>query len=291
MRAFETKPAATIWFFTLTLTGLIIWGDVWTGADVVFTPLYFVPISFGAWFAGQRLANLVAAIATASWLWADLVEHADRTVALHAWNFVVQALGFGTIAFLIPRLQAALETAQLRGRVDLLTGVLSRSGFFELAEREVLRARRSGQPLAVLYLDVDDFKKINDSGGHAAGDEALRVLGETLRSELRSIDVVGRIGGDEFVLMLPDTSPATAHQVGARLKHALRAEGLREGLSLGISIGTACFAAPPSSAESLVAAADKKMYEQKERHRKSRQGAASEPEPASPFPAAGLAAR
>jgi signal transduction histidine kinase len=116
-RALERWAPWRVWTVVLVLTGLVIAGDVITGADVLFTPLYFVPIALGAWFVGPRLAWLVALLATSTWLVVDRLDHPTRTVALHAWNLVVQALVFSTVALVMTRLRAALSTERA-GRAD-----------------------------------------------------------------------------------------------------------------------------------------------------------------------------
>ena len=108
---------------------------------------------------------------------------------------------------------------------DALTGLFSRRRFQEELEREVSRARRHGRPGALLLLDLDGFKQVNDTLGHAAGDELLTRIGEALRSILRDSDVLARIGGDEFALILPDTDVAAARVVGEKLIEAVRANG------------------------------------------------------------------
>ena len=122
---------------------------------------------------------------------------------------------------------------------DALTGLFSRRRFQEELEREVSRARRHGRPGALLVLDLDGFREVNDSLGHAAGDELLTRIGEALRSILRDSDVLARIGGDEFALILPDTDEAggsrrrrEAHRRRSRARHpsARCAPGRRHGL-------------------------------------------------------------
>ncbi len=116
-RALERLAPWRVWTLVLAVTALVIAGDVITGADVLFTPLYFVPIALGAWFAGPRLAWLVALAATSTWLVVDRLDHPNRTVALHAWNLVVQALVFSTVALVMTRLRTALSTERA-GRAD-----------------------------------------------------------------------------------------------------------------------------------------------------------------------------
>ncbi len=143
---------------------------------------------------------------------------------------------------------------QLRAVVDELTGVLNRRGVYEVLERELHRSERSGAPLTTLVVDIDDFKAINDTRGHAAGDRVLRQVARALSLDLRAHDRVGRWGGDEFLVVLPDTDALAAGRLVERLRRAV--------LPVRISIGGAD-AQPGDSVESLVARADSAMYRDK----------------------------
>ncbi|MFH1475042.1 MAG: GGDEF domain-containing protein, partial [Chloroflexota bacterium] len=130
------------------------------------------------------------------------------------------------------------------------------------------RAQRSGAPLAVLMIDLDDFKLVNDTLGHLFGDEVLRWSAEQIRAELRGSDVAARYGGDEFAVILPDTPAAGAHEVSRRIVAALRDRPYRgEGhgpVPVGASVGIASFPADGRNARALIAGADAALYRVKE---------------------------
>jgi diguanylate cyclase (GGDEF)-like protein len=150
--------------------------------------------------------------------------------------------------------------------------MLNRRSFDESLKSQLALARRYKRSGALLIADLDRFKQVNDEFGHAAGDEALRVVSRVLASNLRETDTVGRdegglvarLGGDEFALLLPETDAAGAEAVGERLVAALAAEPVRIGdreVRLGISVGVAVFGTGEFiSAEDLLAAADRAMY-------------------------------
>jgi diguanylate cyclase (GGDEF)-like protein len=152
-------------------------------------------------------------------------------------------------------LMAAAYTATLVA-IDPLTGLLNRRAFAERCGHELARARRTGEAFAALVIDLDHFKQINDRDGHAAGDEALVDLAAMLRRELREIDSVARIGGDEFAVLLPATSPAGAATAAGRLRGAAR---------VPISIGSAIYGIDGHTTEELARAADAALYEAKRR--------------------------
>jgi diguanylate cyclase (GGDEF)-like protein/PAS domain S-box-containing protein len=164
------------------------------------------------------------------------------------------------------------QELELRSRSDPLTGVANRRSFDEALEGQLAHARRYGKGGALLIVDLDGFKQINDEFGHTAGDEALRAVARVLAANLRETDTVGRdvgglvarLGGDEFALLLPEADAAGAEAVGARLVAAIEAEPLPLGdrkVRLGISVGAATFdeKGRPTAGE-LLAAADRAMY-------------------------------
>jgi diguanylate cyclase (GGDEF)-like protein len=171
--------------------------------------------------------------------------------------------------------------------IDVLTGVANRRRFDESLDREWRRARRSGEPIALLMVDVDHFKPFNDRYGHPAGDTCLRTVAQTLvRTTLRPADMVARYGGEEFVMLLPQTARGGAQQMASRVLHAVETlaithETSRTSRHLTVSIGVGCYDHEshgwmPPSAESrcadlhvacspmnLLHAADKALYSAK----------------------------
>ncbi|WP_395702062.1 diguanylate cyclase [Aquabacterium sp.] len=161
------------------------------------------------------------------------------------------------IVMVTQRLLASLREAAVR---DPLTGLLNRRAMAEAMERQWLRHRRTQSPLAVLVIDIDHFKRINDTLGHAAGDSVLIHLSTLLQNHVRGEDVVGRVGGEEFLLVLPDTQPQNAIALAERLRVLVRAESLGTTISIGIAIAHSV----DDSAESVIARADAALYRAKD---------------------------
>lgn len=165
------------------------------------------------------------------------------------------------------RLHAALEE---RARTDGLTGVLNRGAIQDLLESESHRARRSGLPLAVLLVDLDGFKRVNDQHGHLAGDRVLREVARTLQRAVREGDAVGRYGGDEFLAVLPDADLIGATVVADRIRWQMASsrvplDGTAESLPITLSLGQAVFPHDGSTGDDLLDAADRSMYAAKHR--------------------------
>jgi diguanylate cyclase (GGDEF)-like protein len=166
----------------------------------------------------------------------------------------------------------ALENARLHEIVqhqaitDELTGLVNRRRFLAALDAEILRARRLGGPLSVVLVDLDDFKRINDRFGHPVGDTVLLAFADLMRAHVREVDVAGRLGGEEFSILLPETDLAGAAAGAERLRHALAEQSLElEGRTLEVtaSFGVAELSSGQSGDE-LLRAADAALYRAKE---------------------------
>lgn len=159
-------------------------------------------------------------------------------------------------------LQSTLSELVDRAREDPLTGILNRRTLEEFADRELTQARREGVELSVIVADIDAFKLLNDRLGHPAGDDVLRKVAEVLQAETRDIDLVARVGGDEFVALLPGASAHEAEQIAERLRGSVRRELAESGVQVSIGIASA---APPAYPpfDALWGKADAAMYRAK----------------------------
>jgi diguanylate cyclase (GGDEF)-like protein/putative nucleotidyltransferase with HDIG domain len=180
-------------------------------------------------------------------------------------------VGMGTLlvtAVLVWTMRARAESLIARlydaARTDPLTGLLNRRGFRELLDLELERARRSDLAMTVVAGDVDHFKEVNDRSGHQVGDVALQRIARVLESTKRRIDVVSRVGGEEFALILPDTDQGDALLVAERLRCALLDEFADDAVPITISFGVATLRAHGETAASLLRAADDALYAAKE---------------------------
>ena len=143
--------------------------------------------------------------------------------------------------------------------IDMLTGIPNRLAIFDAIERAISRLERHGDSFALLYLDLDGFKRVNDLHGHATGDQVLREVATALRIALRREDIVGRIGGDEFAMLLAG-GETDAITVAERVRAEVGAHMDARGWPVTASIGVAWFPNPPDSADAALAAADALMY-------------------------------
>ena len=155
---------------------------------------------------------------------------------------------------------------RVQATTDSLTGLFSRLHFFELSQREVRRQARRQGPLSLLLIDLDNFKGINDRFGHSAGDRALEFFADTCRDNLRETDIVGRVGGEEFAVLLPDTDLRGALELGERLRRNLSQSPLRldsAEIHLSASIGAVAVEPGDDGLQQAYSRADQALYQAK----------------------------
>jgi diguanylate cyclase (GGDEF)-like protein len=180
-------------------------------------------------------------------------------VAISNFMSLLLTVGFMTVA--TRRLQILLEK---RSNLDPLTSALNRRGFAEIYAQEKARMQRDLQPMTFLSVDLDYFKSINDSFGHAVGDSVLVHAANTIRNALRATDHMARFGGEEFVVLLPETDKDIAHVIAERIQSSLRgapSDGLP---AFTVSIGISCQTTPEETLDAVLVRADAALYRAKE---------------------------
>jgi diguanylate cyclase (GGDEF)-like protein len=256
----------------------------------VLSILYWVPLGYGCAFVFLQLrAALVVSGLTASGIFLPLLWLAEQH-QLPAWAnsggpFLQQvALAHGMFVALLTavvRLRSSYDRAQAHvalmselAATDMLTGLPNRRAMTDRLEHAMALAHRTGQPLSVALIDVDRFKSINDRFGHTAGDAVLQQLGRTLTAQLRGSDVLGRWGGEEFLLVTPGTAVSAAVEAAERLRKAVAGQPFAHGEPVTISAGVAgC--RPADRPEALLHRADEALYRAKARGRDRVEAAAA----------------
>jgi diguanylate cyclase (GGDEF)-like protein len=245
----------------LLLVGYV---DYVTGTEIRVFPLYFLPVIAVSLRLG-RWAGLATAVACAStWLTANGPAGWTRSSpVVTAVNALVMLITFVFISLLTASQRSWLERERALSRTDGLTGLRNTRGFYELAATEIARSNRYRRPLTLAYVDLDNFKEVNDRYGHARGDEVLVVAARALRRASRSTDVVGRLGGDEFAVLLSETGLAAGDSAVRRLQSLFDGAMRKHDWPVTASIGCVSFEAPLLDVETLVREADAVMYEVK----------------------------
>jgi len=249
---------ASVW---IGLTGVL---DYASGVEIRIFPLYFLPIFLVGWRLGYTLTLFTAWLSAATWLVSNY-QAGMQYSSLAVWiiNTTTQALSFSVVAVLTVSSRRAYRLAEARSRVDALTGLLNGAAFSEQADRLAALCVRHKRPLTITYIDIDDFKQVNDGFGHAEGDRVLATLGAAMRETARDTDLVARLGGDEFALALAETDEAGAHIALTRLREALQQAFAGRPYRVTLSIGAVVSTGTHAPAEQLLRKADALLYQAK----------------------------
>jgi len=258
---FVVEGSVAITFATLLI--------VFTGRED--SPFFFVfPLIVGgaALVVSARVTLILAAAASLGYLVALTagpdVQLEQKTVATAGINLTALIL-LAYVAMVIAREQRRARDAAIRlSTVDPLTGLFNRTFFFAAVEREIARSARSGRGFCLLMMDLDELKGINDRHGHFIGDRVLRGVGEVIREGVRRIDTAARIGGDEFVVLLPETEVTGAYVLAEKIRIGaadLEIPGTDARTSL--SVGVVTFPGDGRTSDDLMISADQAMYASK----------------------------
>jgi diguanylate cyclase (GGDEF)-like protein len=241
------------------LIGLVSLVDHSLGSADALPILYVLPVMLVTWVAGKGPAVIVGAVGTVAAMVVDVTLGRGGQLIV-ATNAAARIFIYGLVVWLLSSLRGSWQREEQLARRDPLTGVANHRAFWDVASYELDRSRRTTSALSLLYLDVDDFKAVNDRGGHAAGDALLRSIATMLGDETRATDTVARLGGDEFAIMVPDTTERESAVLAERLRCRLRDAASADGSPVTVSIGAVTFIHPPSSIDDMVKAADETMY-------------------------------
>ncbi|MGA2332448.1 MAG: GGDEF domain-containing protein [Syntrophales bacterium] len=256
------SPRSYVIFIGSLLISLMGYIDYLTGSEIAITILYLLPISFVTWYAGWHVGALMSIITTSVWFLADLsaTEQYSHPI-VPFWNTAVMLATFLIFAYILSALRDRLDEEKSLSRTDSLTGAMNRRYFFELAESEMSRAGRYKHPFTVAYIDLDNFKSVNDSFGHLVGDRLLRTVSNTLRKSLRNTDTFARIGGDEFAIILPETGDhKSVMTLFGKVRDNLLEAMKKKDWTVTFSIGVAIYLNPPDSVDEMINIPDRIMY-------------------------------
>jgi diguanylate cyclase (GGDEF)-like protein len=249
----------------ILITHVLVFGlgiiDYLTGPEIAFSIFYLLPVMLCAWFVDRRWAIFNSLASAVVWFIADIsCREWDLLSWVLYWNALVIFGVFVITAYIASSLKQSLISETNLARTDYLTGVANLRYFYELAETELKRARRFNHPLTLAYMDIDNFKFVNDRLGHAAGNELLQRVAGTIRSHIRTIDILARVGGDEFVILFPQTGAGTAQSAIQRIQAKLGNLPQAYPWPITFSIGVFTCLTASDSVDAMVSQADRLMY-------------------------------
>jgi diguanylate cyclase (GGDEF)-like protein len=260
----DRRSKSVLFLFGLLVVFLIGYIDYLTGKEITVTIFYMLPITFVTWYVGAGSGIFISVIAALTWYFADSVGiHRYSLRLIDDWNELVRVGFFFIVVFILSRLKAAYENEKLLARVDYLTGAYNSRAFYDLAQVEVERAVRYQHPLTLAYIDVDNFKAVNDRLGHGAGDQLLKSLVEQMKKNVRPFDIIARIGGDEFVVLFPEAGADSAGVMLERFAHEIGDVMEENDSPVTFSMGAVTFINPTDSVAGMIKKADSLMYQAK----------------------------
>ncbi|HVO40891.1 MAG TPA: GGDEF domain-containing protein [Spirochaetia bacterium] len=243
------------------LIGVVGFIDYKTGYELSFAAFYFVPIFLLTWLAGEWAGACGALGSAASRTLADVLGGMTFPSPLvFVWNTGMRVVVFGVIAILLAAVRRQVLRERALARVDHLTGALNKKAFFDSLRAEAARSRRYGRTFTLAYLDLDNFKSVNDSLGHVVGDTLLQEVISIIRANVRESDFVARLGGDEFALLLPETDERGARAAVAKIQSQFAIGMKQRDWPVTLSIGAVTSAADDGDIEQIVTRADALMY-------------------------------
>lgn len=260
----EHRSKRFLALFGFVLFAAVILADRATGWEITSSILYLLPVSYFAWYFSSGIGNIFALLSVFVWLLLNHLKapHYSREEILY-WNGAINLALYLILVFILGEVRTIYRRERENSRVDFLTGTINQRGFHEALRRERERASRLKTPTSLAYIDLDNFKLVNDRFDHQTGDSVLASVGRTLRDSIRNIDLAGRLGGDEFCILLPNTDADGARVVIEKLKEALSDVMKVSDWYVTFSIGAVTFLRPAKSADEMIRAADRVMYSAK----------------------------
>jgi diguanylate cyclase (GGDEF)-like protein len=260
MKSVATKAVERLrqpsWNWVLICVGILLLlallGSV-TGPKLALGPLYVIPVLLATWFAGPARGLPVALGAVAAWLWGHHPDPASGDIGTYVLNVLVRAVAYVAVALLLSGLRSALLAYFPRLTAsDCLSGVLAPSQFREVMSVELASACRNALPLSCAYLEVSGFRRVSERHGPMMAILVLSALGRTIRRCLRRADVVGRLGAERFLVVLPETRAAEVGDVVERLRSEFTATTGFCPTRVDLSIAILAYDVPPATLDDLI---------------------------------------
>lgn len=247
----------------LGLAGTMLVGvaDYCTGYELSFSVFYLIPVAVVVWFSSYWLGVVMCIISAVIWLVIDMKSGQvySNDLILY-WNAAVRLIFFLATSYLLAEVKLRLEREAMLARTDGLTQLLNLRAFRDISSVLMRLAERHQHSAVLAYIDLDNFKTINDTHGHHEGDRVLQHVANILAESVRSTDVVARIGGDEFAIFMPEMEKEEVEHAFSQIREMLLREAAVMGWPIGYSIGVAVFQCPPADINDALKIADRLMY-------------------------------
>jgi diguanylate cyclase (GGDEF)-like protein len=246
---------------SIVLVGILGVVDFKTGNEYSFSLFYLLPISLTAWYMNRRMGVFTSVLSAVTWLYADFSDGEDYAhPVIYFWNLMIRLGFFLIVTYLLTELRNTQRIVQALSRTDHTTGAVNSRYFHELLDAELKRAGRYHRPFTLMYLDLDNFKQVNDQFGHEEGDKLITFIAAELKHAIRSTDTVARLGGDEFAILFPETGSEEARVVTSKVFEHLKERLCERYAFVTLSAGTVTYTSPPESTKEAIKISDQIMY-------------------------------
>ncbi len=264
MTSLETIPKNWLTFIAIGAVFIIGYIDYRTGFELSISFFYLIPIAWVAWIFGRSPGLAISVLGATVWLVSNSLSGQEfSSPFIGVWNTIIRYGFYAVVTILLTDLRNALEEEHLLANTDPLTGALNRRSFNEIAEKKMIVSEVNRRPYTMVYIDLDNFKEINDILGHATGDLVLKTVVDTTQKQIRNTDFLARLGGDEFAILLTEIDQEQAQAIVHRLHSALLEKMKFNDWRITFSIGVLTVLSMPESVDKLVSLTDALMYEVK----------------------------
>jgi diguanylate cyclase (GGDEF)-like protein len=268
LSSLETIPRGWLTIIAVGIVLIIGIVDFISGFELSVSLFYLIPVAIVAWAVGSNTGMVFSVLSAIVWLTSNLLSGQEfSNLFIGVWNTLIRFGFYAVVTTLLAGLKHALEEEQLLANTDPLTGAMNRRSFNEVAERKMIIAEVNRHPYTMVYIDLDNFKTVNDKLGHAIGDLVLKSVVDTIQSQIRNTDFLARLGGDEFAILLTEIDQDNAKLIVERLLSSLLESMKYNAWELTFSIGVLTVLSMPESVDKLVSLTDALMYDVKSKGR------------------------
>ena len=251
-----------LYFTSLIILPAILYLEYWSGFKYEFTLLYIVAITALTWFGGRTAGIILAFLTSGLWYYVNFIYFSvEKMTGIVLWKTITLLMLALLTIYIILRLKESLENEKRLSRSDPLTGLPNRRHFEDIASVQYNWCKRKMASVSLAFIDIDNFKEVNDSMGHDEGDRLLVDISNSIKESVREVDLVARMGGDEFILFLPETDEFEAKRLLTRIQGEAKIIADANKWPISFSIGVVTDHLSHKNIESLIKKADSLMSE------------------------------